>query len=347
MIRVNSGSGLMYDNGGPVPPGPPIGGIDKPNANGAHALQQKMHRQRQLALERQRSTARKQLGAGVIASANPLMQNASFKASQWENVPEGLGLPSPSMVNRSRLQKPSDAEAKTAANTPKAEDSKQPEASETPSAKQPMRKKPTFDDVLDGLAEELLLDDRLPVRSSSNGQPGASPPQSRREFGPAGRISPTGKKVGQDAWGGGEPLQKGGPGHRIRGADVIEEATGGVDTVMELSTYGNGPMGGAGGGRRRPQQFRQQQTTIVGEDRDDDQFQVYGFNANQRVETPTPGPRPVGKSWDLHIEERPAESAQNRRPKEKKPWWPFGGGSADQARVEEEVTTVSAFRFDD
>eukprot|EP00439_Symbiodinium_sp_Y106_P028300 s1322_g3.t1 len=95
--------GLNYD-GGPMPPGPPMGvreGGMPPNG-GAASLQAKMNRQRQLALERQRVSARKQLGAGVIASSNPLMQSSPFRGGDWDQiVPDKLGI-SPSAKKETR-----------------------------------------------------------------------------------------------------------------------------------------------------------------------------------------------------------------------------------------------------
>ncbi|CAJ1441915.1 unnamed protein product, partial [Effrenium voratum] len=150
---------------GPVPPGPPLREGGAPNG-GAASLQQKMSRQRQLALEKQRVSARKQLGAGVIASASPMLQASHFRGRDWDQMPDGLGLSSP-VLKESR----SSPEPKTAPTSPQ-EDRERPEAVKTGT-------KP-IDDALDGLAEELLLDDRLPAgkkleESMSQSRGGSSP----------------------------------------------------------------------------------------------------------------------------------------------------------------------------
>ncbi|CAJ1350957.1 unnamed protein product [Effrenium voratum] len=155
--------GVAYD--GPVPPGPPLREGGAPNG-GAASLQQKMSRQRQLALEKQRVSARKQLGAGVIASASPMLQASHFRGRDWDQMPDGLGLSSP-VLKESR----SSPEPKTAPTSPQ-EDRERPEAVKTGT-------KP-IDDALDGLAEELLLDDRLPAgkkleESMSQSRGGSSP----------------------------------------------------------------------------------------------------------------------------------------------------------------------------
>ncbi|CAJ1378630.1 unnamed protein product [Effrenium voratum] len=80
----------------------------------AASLQQKMSRQRQLALEKQRVSARmKQLGAGVIASASPMLQASHFRGRDWDQMPDGLGLSSP-VLKESR----SSPEPKTAPTSP-------------------------------------------------------------------------------------------------------------------------------------------------------------------------------------------------------------------------------------
>eukprot|EP00440_Ansanella_granifera_P070778 gb/GFBE01076812.1/.p1 GENE.gb/GFBE01076812.1/~~gb/GFBE01076812.1/.p1 ORF type:complete len:364 (+),score=63.03 gb/GFBE01076812.1/:1-1092(+) len=363
MIRVSSGSGMggmaFADSSGPVPPGPPIGGVDK--AASAHALQQKMHRQRQLALERQRSTARKQLGAGVIASANPLMQASQLKGPQWDRVlPDGLSLPSPTAGGMGKSTKltgsTASAEQNTAPSSPTDDDAMKVDQHEK--GGKGAGSKQTLDDALDGLAEELLLDDRLPVQPSRSpmaspmapGGPGAATPNRNSGMGPDVRGQPASQSAmagGGNAWGGAEPLQKGGgPPPRNR-ADMVEEV--GHD-VMETPAYFNGPKDAPG--RRRPPR---QQTQIVGED---DDIQAYGDQVgpvNAQREAPEPV-RGGGKMWDLNVEPAQPDRRSRVAAKEQKSgrgstWWPFNGGPGQQqqqpAQIQEEVTAISAFNFDD
>ncbi|CAL1165781.1 unnamed protein product [Cladocopium goreaui] len=124
---------------------------------GAALLQQKMSRQRQLALEKQRSAARKQLGAGVIASASPMQPPFRAQAKDWDQVLPELSMSPTGPTGPTAPRKdvrPNNSEHKTAPSSP-TEEVERPEPVKSGT-------KLDLDDALDGLAEELLLDERLP-----------------------------------------------------------------------------------------------------------------------------------------------------------------------------------------
>jgi hypothetical protein len=157
---LNRRSLMPYDSSAGLSPGTPLSGAGQSicEKQSPHAIQQKMNRQRQLALERQRSAARRNLGAGVIASANPVLQS-NLKAPNWDKLlPDGLTIAGSNQVGRSRLS-PNDVAANdsTAPNSPQA-DSTAKGVSKIGSISQVS----TFDDF-DGLAEEILTDTTVPV----------------------------------------------------------------------------------------------------------------------------------------------------------------------------------------
>lgn len=381
---------MMYDSSMTGGPGPLMGGLDKQQVTSAHALQQKMHRQRQLALERQRSTARKQLGAGVIASANPVLQSSGLKGSvQWgASLPEGLlspmakagvlgpgaapGAEFDGAVKSSAVGKETDAlselEKSTQGNVPSRDVSKGLAG-----------RKGSIEsmDILDGLAEEMLLEEKLPAvqkqpgstprgrgtlgpRSGTETQKGPEASISLRADSPA--VSPHGVRLGNgssptrhsnagwasgeanggSAWGGSAPLQQAGPPPRAN--------RGSVESVEEIGTFdfnagSETPVtstGGPGPRRKRNQQSK------MGAGESEDNIEVYG-SSGRGGGSPLPA-RPVGKSWDLNVETTQDKRAS--RKEEKKGGglgsWLFGGGSSSVPTVKEEVevTQVSAFTFD-
>lgn len=109
-------------------------------------MQQKMLRQRQAALQRQRSMARNLLGAGVVAQANPLAQPPkTFKVTSWA-VAEGPAA-SPAARNSPLPTSARDAER------PRAEETSTPHPSPSP----PEGEKKSGD--VDCLAIEEIFDE--------------------------------------------------------------------------------------------------------------------------------------------------------------------------------------------
>lgn len=294
-------------------------------------LQQKMSRQRQLALEKQRSAARKQLGAGVIASASP-MQSSPFRAKDWDQVlPDVLSL-SPTAPRKDA--RANNSEHKTAPSSP-IEEVERPEPVKTGT-------KSDMDDALDGLAEELLLDERLPQaakRGSLEDSGGVPWPSSRTADARGGKAAADAKgpRVSQSLAG-------------------IEE-----DNLYEASFELPGGRENAG----HPGMRRKQQTLVLD---DGDQVQpgsataVAGPsglspgltpNPQRRIRSTTP-PSVPGKSWDLTVEgvsDAKTDPVRGRAKAEGRSWWPFGGGPASAAHhatpeVKEEVTAISSFSFD-
>lgn len=274
----------------------------------------KMSRQRQLALEKQRSAARKQLGAGVIASASP-MQPSPFRAKDWDQVlPDVLSM-SPTAPRKD--VRPNNSEHKTAPSSP-IEEVERPEPVKSGT-------KLDLDDALDGLAEELLLDERLPQaakRGSLEDSGGVPWPSRNADRGKSGFGE---AKVPR-------------PSQSLAG---IEE-----DNLYEASF--ELPASRPAEGMKRKQQ------TLILED---------GMEQAQAPSAPglTPtlgrtaghGTGSVGKSWDLTVEGAPDRVEPGRRAKaEGRSWWPFGGGggrdvaSTGPAEVKEEVTAISSFSFD-
>eukprot|EP00435_Cladocopium_sp_Y103_P008847 s672_g2.t1 len=287
--------GMAFD--GPVPPGPPLREGGPPNG-GAALLQQKMTRQRQLALEKQRSAARKQLGAGVIASASP-MQPSPFRAKDWDQVLPELSM-SPTAPRKDA--RPNNSEHKTAPSSP-TEEVERPEPVKSGT-------KLDLDDALDGLAEELLLDERLPQAAK------------RGSLEDSGGVPwPTRNADGRGKSGFGEAKAPR-PSQSLAG---IEE-----DNLYEASF--ELPASRPAEGMKRKQQ------TLILED---------GMEQAQAPSAPglTPtlgrghtgaghgGPQSsgapsVGKSWDLTVEGAPdrVEPVGRRSKAEGRSWWPFGGG---------------------
>eukprot|EP00930_Biecheleria_cincta_P023990 TRINITY_DN17236_c0_g1_i1.p1 TRINITY_DN17236_c0_g1~~TRINITY_DN17236_c0_g1_i1.p1 ORF type:complete len:363 (+),score=66.70 TRINITY_DN17236_c0_g1_i1:177-1265(+) len=354
----------------------------------AHALQQKMHRQRQLALERQRSTARKQLGAGVIASANPLLQSSGVKGAQWgTSLPDGLlspvgkagvlggatpgvdvGVAAKSGAVGKETDALSELENSTQGNVPQRDISKGGTA----------RKRNSFEDALDGLAEELLLDEKLPAvqkqigtsphgrnqlgpRSGTEVQKGPETSISLRADSPA--VSPQGARLGSmsssatrhsnagwasgeanggSAWGGAAPLQQAGPpGRANRGSVESVEEIG----AFEFNAGSEAPVTSTSG----PGPRRKRNQSNIGAGQSEDNIEVYGSN-EKRSESPLPA-RPVGKSWDLSVELTQDNRSRKREEKINSGGglgsWLFGGGSTVPTVKEEvEVTQVTAFNFD-
>ncbi|CAK9013288.1 unnamed protein product [Durusdinium trenchii] len=310
--------GVAFD--GPVPPPLREGG---PPNGGAALLQQKMTRQRQLALEKQRISARKQLGAGVIASASP-MQSTPFRAKDWDQVlPDVLSLSPPLKDSRS--------EHKTAPSTP-IEEVERPEPVKT-------GKLEGLDDALDGLAEELLLDERLPAPKRLDLASGGSLPSRAGDANRGKPLPGAPGAAGAGAWGDPKARQS------VQSLAGIEE-----DNLYEASFELPHFRGEVGAGMRRKQQ------TLILED---------GVEADGPPSNLTPNLARVarapaasvasaaapGKSWDLTIEVTDAKTeVRDRRPRaEGRSWWPFGGSSgAAEVRSEtkEEVTAISSFSFD-
>lgn len=380
---------MMYDGSSP---GPLMGGLDKQQVTSAHALQQKMHRQRQLALERQRSTARKQLGAGVIASANPLLQSSALKGggAPWgASLPEGLlspmakaGVLGPGAAPGVEL----DYAAKSGAVGKETDALSELEKSTQGNVPPPREiskggpgRKGSIEsiDMLDGLAEELLLDDKLPVVQK---QPGSTP-RDRNQLGPRSEtetqkgpeasislradspaVSPHGVRLGSmssspqrhsnagwasgeanggSAWGGSVPLQQAGPPQRAnRGSVESVEEIGSFDFNAGSETPVSS-SGGPGPRRKRSQQSRMGAGESEGN--------IEG-SSGRGGGSPLPA-RPVGKSWDLNVETTQDKRASRREDKKAGGGlgsWLFGGGGTSVATVKEEVevTQVSAFTFD-
>lgn len=319
-----------------MPPGPPMGvreGGMPPNG-GAASLQAKMNRQRQLALERQRVSARKQLGAGVIASSNPLMQSSPFRGGDWDQiVPDKLGI-SPSAKKETR----SPGDFQTAPNSP--QESSPTERSELPTTVK-SGSKADFDDALDGLAEELLLDDRHPgvgplKRAAEPAGLGSSSPS--RPFGqPAAEMPVIGPKPGSNAWGGDAPHKAGvhPNGSSLTGIDE--------DSVLEGSLE---PSAVRGVGLQGRFSNRKQQTLVL--DEDHPEAAVGPIHANNGLRPPITPPAQPGKSWDLNVEVHEPKTDPGRRSKAGgKSWWPFSGANGGGPEGKEEVVTeISSFTFD-
>lgn len=360
----------MYDSAMTGGPGPLVGGLDKQQVTSAHALQQKMHRQRQLALERQRSTARKQLGAGVIASANPVLQSSGLKGTvQWgASLPEGLlspmakaGVLGPGAAPGTELDgaAKSGAVGKETDALSELEKSTQGNVPPRDISKGLAGRKGSLEsmDILDGLAEELLLDEKLPAVQK---QPGSTP-RGRNQLGPRSgteaqkgpeasislradspAVSPHGVRLGSissspqrhsnagwasgeakggSAWGGSAPLQQAGPSPRPN--------RGSVDSVEEIGTFNfnagsETPVTSTGGpGPRRKR--NQQSKMSSGESEDNNE--VYGSSglggasSGRGGGSPLPA-RPVGKSWDLNV-----ETTQDKRASRKEEKKGAGGGA--------------------
>lgn len=380
---------MMYDNSVAAGPGPLMGGLDKQQVTSAHALQQKMHRQRQLALERQRSTARKQLGAGVIASANPLLQSSGLKGAQWgTSLPDGL-LASPVKAGGilgSGAAPGGDLEGGPKSGALGKEKDALSELENSTQGNGPPKEKRDLSkgkggisriDTMDGLAEELLLDEKLPAVQK---QSGASPRSRNQQLGPRSgteaqkgpeatnislradspAVSPHGglggmmssspsrhsnagwasgeANGGGNAWGGSAPLQQAGPPRQNRGNVESVEEVGAVESFNPGAEVPVSSTSMSGPGSRRK---RQSNKMGAG---DEDGIEVYGAPP-KRSESPLHA-RPSGKFMDLNVE------SQARKKEEKKAGglgsWLFGGGSSAVPTVNEEVevTQVSAFTFD-
>lgn len=99
--------GITFSSAGPQPPTPGGGhfqvagpmhgggpGLADNEKNPVH-IQQKMQRQRQLVVERQRAAARQRVGVGLVAQANPLPAVAATQTSQmkatWKLLSDGDG----------------------------------------------------------------------------------------------------------------------------------------------------------------------------------------------------------------------------------------------------------------
>jgi len=191
----------MYDNAGPRPPGgmhfQDNCGFGKGNAGPGSEmmpeqkqnpvqLQQKMLRQRQMVLERQRQqAARSRFPGGVIAQANPVAVAPAMSANlMWgglfsETAPAegGLGLKQPLTLGIDPKQAPSSAPA--AGNIGEAKSEEELESSHghgqglsgtTPPSRERSKGNPkggaasALDDLLDGLDCEELVDKPAPER---------------------------------------------------------------------------------------------------------------------------------------------------------------------------------------
>ncbi|CAE8624683.1 unnamed protein product [Polarella glacialis] len=215
----------------------------------------------------------------------------------------------------------------------------------------------TLDDMLEGIAEEMLTDDRVPVAQPEREElpKGESPKRSRTgansSVADPGTTSPGSAKIGGEAWGGAAALQAAGPGRgpaRTGNADVVEELVGGFGdfgAAMEQPRLGGGGMGK---GRRR------QQTTVLGDD--DNELEAPASDPAPNATRSAVG-APGKMTWDLNVEEtKERRDGRNGNSGVKKPssWWPFGAEGPQERKEEKEevrnfgtqVTAISAFSFD-
>lgn len=314
-------------------------------ANPAH-LQQKMLRQRHLAIEKQRTAARTRLGAGVIAQANPLVASASvpLKVPGW-NALLGDGPVSPSADPKS-LSAAALAGVSGSLGTKEhsGKDDKTSGARSMASAAEvDVPKKSFLDDLQEDLAEEILADELPQARLPSEDQAEAAEPRAfqsgaSRSFASGGgqhmkllspqrREEPGGNRGMTDemAWGGGMAFGYGAPGRPTAG--FAEEVIDDLEPMQDRRPSRSVP----GQSRRR-----------LLEDKLDD------------VPTPQrdagPGRRAPGPSWNLNVgvtqdlDAAPRRGGDDQRGRK---WWkPWQQGAAGGLVDQTEATQICGFTND-
>lgn len=323
---------------------------------GSAALQQKMMRQRQLALERQRSLARNRIGVNVVAQTNPLA--APVKAEGWEFF--GKDGPLSPTIGLTTLRSESTGGAneepeasghRLKATTVTSLTHSAPSPTPTPSIARGAPEVATLasvDELTDGLLVEVLADDvpqvevrRLGPFHESPVKPSKSPsPTWRKEE--KGSWAPSAQE--DQAWSPGGRPGRASPEPPVRSAVypgmVEDEDIQGI----EQARPSNVPSDRINGRRRRRAQ----------DDSDDDDEKQVPLERPSRVpagrhhsalDEDMP-PKKAPTSWNLNLE-APAPAPADRNQGQGRTWWKPWQNSGEKTTAEDkEVTSICAFSTD-